>query len=61
LFFRWKLPGGLKRARRRDVAGKAERIQTVLRAPALGQPAVLAGAYSDFRKPHPAEWIDCLN
>jgi Transposase/Transposase IS116/IS110/IS902 family len=41
-----RIAGALKRARRRDVAGKAERIQTVLRAPALGQPAVLAGAYA---------------
>ncbi|MGH3709993.1 MAG: IS110 family transposase, partial [Pseudonocardiaceae bacterium] len=41
-----RIAGALKRARRRDVAGKAERIQTVLRAPALRQPAVLAGAYA---------------
>ncbi len=41
-----RIAGALKRARRRDVAGKTERIQTVLRAPALRQPAVLAGAYA---------------
>jgi Transposase/Transposase IS116/IS110/IS902 family len=41
-----RIAGALKRARRRDVAGKAERIQRVLRAPALRQPAVLAGAYA---------------
>jgi hypothetical protein len=38
--------GALRRARRRDVAGKAEHIQAVLRAQALGQSAVLAGAYA---------------
>jgi hypothetical protein len=41
-----RIAGALKRARRRDVAGKAEHIQTVLRAEALRQPAVLAGAYA---------------
>jgi transposase len=41
-----RIAAALKRARRRDVAGKAERIQAVLRAPALSQPAVLAGAYA---------------
>jgi hypothetical protein len=41
-----RIAGALKRARRRDVAGKAEHIATVLRAPALRQPAVLAGAYA---------------
>jgi len=41
-----RIAGALKRARRRDVAGKAERIQAVLRAEALRQPAVLAGAYA---------------
>ena len=41
-----RIVGALKRARRRDVAGKAERIQAVLRAQALRQPAVLAGAYA---------------
>ena len=37
-----RIAGALKRARRRDVAGKAEHIATVLRSPALRQPAVLA-------------------
>jgi Transposase/Transposase IS116/IS110/IS902 family len=41
-----RIAGALKRARRRDVAGKAEHIQAVLRAHALGQPAVLAQAYA---------------
>jgi transposase len=41
-----RIAGALKRARRRDVAGKAEHIATVLRAPVLRQPAVLAGAYA---------------
>lgn len=41
-----RIAGALKRARRRDVAAKAEKIQTVLRAEALRQPAVLAGAYA---------------
>jgi Transposase/Transposase IS116/IS110/IS902 family len=41
-----RIAGALKRARRRDVAGKAEHIATVLRSPALRQPAVLAGAYA---------------
>jgi hypothetical protein len=43
---RERIAGALKRARRRDVAGKAERIQTVLRAQALRQPPVLAEAYA---------------
>jgi len=43
---RSRIVGALTRARRRDVAGKAERIQAVLRAEALRQPAVLAGAYA---------------
>lgn len=41
-----RIAEALTRARRRGVAGKAETIQTVLRAEALGQPAVLAGAYA---------------
>jgi hypothetical protein len=41
-----RIVGALKRARRRDVAAKAEHIQAVLRAQALRQPAVLAGAYA---------------
>jgi hypothetical protein len=43
---RERIAGALKGARRRDVAGKAERIQRVLRAQALRQPAVLAEAYA---------------
>jgi transposase len=35
-----------RRARRRDPRGRAERIQAALRAPALGQPGVLAEAYA---------------
>jgi transposase len=38
--------GILKRARRRDVEARAERIQSVLRAPALRQPAALESAYA---------------
>jgi hypothetical protein len=41
-----RIAGALKRARRRDVAGKAEHIAAVLRAQALRQPAILAGAYA---------------
>jgi len=40
------IAGALTRARRRDVAGKAEHLVAVRRAQALGQPAVLAGAYA---------------
>jgi transposase len=36
----------LKRARRRDVAGKAARIQAALRTEHLAQPAVLTAAYA---------------
>jgi hypothetical protein len=36
----------LKRARRRDVLGKAERIQAALRTEHLGQPAVVNAAYA---------------
>jgi hypothetical protein len=43
---RSQISAALKRAHRRDVPAKTEKIQTVLRAPALGQPAVLAGAYA---------------
>jgi hypothetical protein len=43
---RSRITAALKRARRRDVAAKAERIQSVLRAQALRQPAELAGAYA---------------
>jgi transposase len=41
-----QISAALKRARRRDIAGKAERIQAVLRAGHLGQPAVVAAAYA---------------
>jgi transposase len=41
-----QISAALKRARRRDIAGKAERIQAVLRAAHLGQPAVVAAAYA---------------
>ena len=43
---RSRIAGALKRARRRDVAAKAERIQAVLRSPQLTQPGELAGAYA---------------
>jgi transposase len=36
----------LKRARRRDIAGKAVAIQSALRAEHLGQPAVITAAYA---------------
>jgi transposase len=41
-----QISAALKRARRRDIAGKAERIQAALRAARLGQPAVVAAAYA---------------
>jgi hypothetical protein len=41
-----RIEQALKRARRRDRAAKAARIQRLLRAPALGQPDELAGAYA---------------
>ena len=43
---RSRIGGALKRARRRDVETKAERIQAVLRSEALTQPPPLAGAYA---------------
>lgn len=43
---RSRIGGALKRARRRDVEAKAERIQTVLRAEQLTQPAELVAAYA---------------
>jgi Transposase/Transposase IS116/IS110/IS902 family len=43
---RSRIAGMLKRARRRDVEARAEQIQTVLRAAALRQPAVLESAYA---------------
>lgn len=41
-----RIERALQRARRRDRAAKAARIQQLLRAPQLGQPDVLAGAYA---------------
>jgi transposase len=43
---RSRIGGALKRARRRDVEAKAERIQTVLRADHLTQPPELVAAYA---------------
>jgi hypothetical protein len=43
---RSKIAAALKRARRRDVEAKAERIQAVLRSKQLTQPAELAGGYA---------------
>ena len=41
-----QISAALKRARRRDIAAKAARIQAVLRAPHLGQPDVVTAAYA---------------
>jgi transposase len=41
-----QIRGALTRARRRDVDAKAARIQAVLRAEHLGQPAVVTAAYA---------------
>ncbi len=41
-----KITAALRRANRRDPAAKAARIQAILRAPALRQPAVVASAYA---------------
>jgi len=41
-----QISAALKRARRRGVAAKAERIQAVLRAAHLGQPAIVTAAYA---------------
>jgi transposase len=41
-----QISGALKRARRRDIPAKAERIRAVLRAEHLGQPAVVTAAYA---------------
>jgi transposase len=41
-----QISAALKRARRRGIAAKAERIQAVLRATHLGQPDVVAAAYA---------------
>ena len=41
-----QISAALKRARRRGIAGKAERIQAVLRAAHLGQPDIVTAAYA---------------
>jgi transposase len=41
-----QISAALKRARRRGIAAKAERIQAVLRAVHLGQPAIVTAAYA---------------
>jgi transposase len=41
-----RITAATRRARRRDPLGRAQVIQAVLRAPALGQPDELAGAYA---------------
>jgi transposase len=41
-----QISAALKRARRRDIPGKAGQIQAVLRAGHLGQPTVVAAAYA---------------
>jgi transposase len=41
-----QISAALKRARRRDIAAKAERIQATLRAAHLGQPDIVAAAYA---------------
>ena len=41
-----QISAALKRARRRGIAAKAERIQAVLRAGHLGQPAIVTAAYA---------------
>jgi transposase len=43
---RTQIAAALRRARRRDVDAKAERIQAALRAPHLGQPPAVTGAYA---------------
>lgn len=43
---RSRISGALTRARRRDIPAKANRIQQLLRAEQLSQPAVLTGAYA---------------
>jgi len=43
---RSRIVGALKRARRRDVEAKTERIQTLLRAEQLTQPPELVAAYA---------------
>lgn len=41
-----QISAALKRARRRDIPAKAARVQAVLRAEQLGQPAVVTAAYA---------------
>jgi transposase len=41
-----QISAALRRARRRDITGKAGQIQAVLRAGHLGQPAIVATAYA---------------
>lgn len=41
-----QISAALKRARRRDIPGKAATIQTALRSEQLGQPAVVTAAYA---------------
>jgi len=41
-----QISAALKRARRRDVEGRAARIQAALRAPQLGQPPAVTAAYA---------------
>lgn len=43
---RSKIAAVLTRARRRDIAARAEAIQAALRAPALGQPTAVGAAYA---------------
>ena len=43
---RSQIAAALKRARRRDIEAKAERIQAALRAPHLGQPPAVTAAYA---------------
>ena len=45
---RSQIAAALTRARRRDVAGKAETIQTILRAPALRQDPAIERAYASI-------------
>jgi len=49
---RSKITAALKRARRRDAEAKAEKIQTILRAPALRQPAAVERAYATITQTH---------
>ncbi|MFE9636939.1 transposase [Streptomyces sp. NPDC006463] len=42
-----QISAALKRARRRDIADKATKIQAALRAKHLGQPAAVTAAYAD--------------